>query len=222
MAEATAGGFPTRGICGRCGEPIEEESGDPAQRKPCPKCGSTSRVVTSGGGMAQMEFGATALSQTTGQTEFSTTADARSTGHIEFVASYPQELMYLAHRLIGESQPSLAVIVVHMACEIATERALSDAFDAREAQYLKDWVMDLRLGYNLANPRVWRLYTALTGDQVQQQVAFWLKFKTSADLRNDIIHKGRIATEGEAEASHKAGNDLLEHLWSQKGARPLP
>jgi hypothetical protein len=118
--------------------------------------------------------------------------------------------------------PCLAVIVVHMACEIATERSISEAFDARGAQYLKDWVAHLRLGYSLARKDVRALYTALTGDQVAHHVTSWSKFKGSAELRNDIIHRGRIANEAEAEASYKAGSDLLERLWSQKGARSLP
>jgi hypothetical protein len=191
--------------CGDCGEPIAEpEEGEP---KPCPKCGSTLRSLNIPLGELGTEFGAT--------------ADAQETVQTEFILSYPQELMNLARRLIDEHRPSLAVIVVHMACEIATDRSISDAFDARGAQDLKDWVV-LRLGYNLANKNVRRLYTALTGDRVADHVTSWSKFKSSAKLRNDIIHKGRIATEGEAEASYKAGSDLLEHLWSQKGARSLP
>jgi hypothetical protein len=128
------------------------------------------------------------------------------------VVTYPQKLMTMSRSLIDEGQFSLAIVVAHMACEIATERSLSEAFAAQGVQILEDWVRGSINGYNLANDRVRSLYTTLTGDNVQQQSAFWQKFRTSSKLRNKIIHGGTIATKADAEASYKAANDLVAHL----------
>jgi len=136
------------------------------------------------------------------------TASAKATVQAE-VVTYPQNLLSLARVLIDEDRSSIAVIVAHMACEIATERSLSEAFVTKGLQYLEASV-DLN-GYNLANDRVRKLYTALTGDEVQT-AAFWQKFKDSAQRRNNIIHGGTIVGKTEAEESYKAAIDLVAYL----------
>ena len=137
--------------------------------------------------------------------------ETRVTLPLEFTFSYPQELMNLARQLIMKQRFSLAVIVVHKACEIATERTISETVDAKGEQHLKRRAKKLPLGYNnLAREKVRSLYTELTGGNLPQDI--WIAFKTSADLRNAIVHRGRIANDAEAEASYKACNDVLEHL----------
>jgi hypothetical protein len=132
--------------------------------------------------------------------------------HVE-VESYPQKLLHLARSLIDEGPDrfSIAVIVVHMACEIATAQSLVAAFETKRIRYIKDWIIDGMNGYSLANQKNRRLYTALTGDSIQDNI-FWQKFKESAALRNEIIHEGVSATQEDAEASYKAGNDFVAHL----------
>ena len=39
---------------------------------------------------------------------------------------YPQRLLEVAQSLIHQSEFSIAVVVAHMACEVATERSLSE------------------------------------------------------------------------------------------------
>jgi hypothetical protein len=199
MAGTLAGNFQDGSICGQCGEPIgEPRNTDVAQRKPCPKCGSLLRI-----------FPITVVLQ--GQVETLTTVSATATGQIEIVASYPRILLDLARSLIDEGRYGIAVVVAHMACEIATERSLSNAFASRGVQYLQDSVTDFLNGYNLANKRIRRLYTALTGDEVQN-APFWQPFKESSKRRNNIIHGGMIVQKSDAENSHKAANELLVHL----------
>jgi hypothetical protein len=190
MAEATSAN--ENSICGQCFEVIigEPPNTDLAHRKPCPKCGSTTRNVA-----ASMHAAAS--------------ASAVSQAEVD---TYPQRLLTIAQRLIDEGQFGIAVVVSHMACEIATERSLSESFAAKGVQILEDWVRNLHYGYNLANNRIRRLYTTLTGDNVQQQHTFWGKFKTSSKLRNKIIHGGALATKADAEASYEAAYDLVAHL----------
>jgi len=127
------------------------------------------------------------------------------------VITYPQKLLSLARRLIDEDEHAIAIIVVHMACEIATERTLSEAFAAKGVPYLEDPVTDLFSGNNLGNERIRKLYTALTGDQVEQ-AAFWQKFKQSSKLRNKIAHSSIAVSKQEAEDSLAAAKDLVAHL----------
>jgi hypothetical protein len=178
-------------VCGKCGEPIvgESPSGDPAQRRPCPNCGSTARNFS-------VEAHMTSSANVTVQAE---------------VVTYPQNLLSLTRTLINEGRFSIAVIVAHMACEIAAERSLSEAFATKGLQYLEASVDDLLNGYNLANERIRKLYTALTGDEVQT-TAFWHKLKESAQRRNNIIHGGIVAGKAEAEESYNTAADLVVHL----------
>ena len=177
--------------CGQCGEPITGENPglDVAQRKPCPKCGSTRRTY---GVEISLAVSSSVAAEAT-------------------VITYPQKLLTLAQRLIDDGEFGIAVVVAHMACEIATERTLSEAFIAKGIPYLEDSVTDLLSGYNLANPRIRKLYTALTGDEVEN-ATFWQKFKQSAERRNKMAHTAITVTEAEAKESHTAAKDLVAHL----------
>lgn len=176
-------------LCGQCGEPILGESPDgSSERRPCPKCGSLTR-----------NFQASAV-----------TFAASSCSAAGTVVTYQQRLLMVAQGLIDSGEFSVAIVVVHMACEIATERALSNAFVTKGVDYLKDWAVK-NLGYNLNNDRVHSLYTRLTGDAVNQ-TSFWSGFETSSKLRNDIIHAGVIASKQNAEDSLHAGESLVAHL----------
>jgi DNA-directed RNA polymerase subunit RPC12/RpoP len=137
-------------ICGQCGESIVEPWDD-VQRKPCPKCGSLTRRI---------------VVKHRVQLESLETVTATATAQIESIASHPRILLDLAAKLIDEGKCGIAIVVAHMACELATEQSLSDAFARKGLQYLKRSVTDLLIGYNLANKKNRRLYTALTGDAV--------------------------------------------------------
>jgi hypothetical protein len=120
-------------------------------------------------------------------------------------------LLSVARSLIDQGNFGISVIVAHMACEVATEWALSKSFAARGIQNLEGAMVVFLNGYNLANERLRNLYTALTGDNVQDET-FWQKFKESAARRNKIMHAGLIVGKAEAEVSFKAANDLVAYL----------
>ena len=103
--------------------------------------------------------------------------------------------------------------MAHTACEIATERSLDEAFVAKGiSDRLQDWVKSLNYGYNLGSGRIRTLYTALTGDELQKEHAFWQKFKASVERRNSIVHKGVMVEKADAEASYEAASELLARL----------
>jgi Nudix N-terminal len=178
-------------FCNNCGAPIigESPSGDPAQRKPCPQCGSLARSFNAQlSGSIYPKGSVTAV-----------------------VITYPEALLTTAQGLIVQGDFSIVVVVAHMACEISAERSLSRAFAAKGIGYLEESVEDLLPGYNMANDRVRNLYNALIGDEIQKQ-SFWQAFKQSATRRNQTVHKGKIVTKSEAEASFKAASDLVAYL----------
>jgi hypothetical protein len=127
------------------------------------------------------------------------------------VKTYPRALLSVARRFIDQGDFSIAVVVAHMACEVATERRLSEAFATKGIDYLEDAVTDFFSGYNLNNEKIRNLYVALTGDHVHD-TTFWSNFKVSAARRNKIIHNALGVGATEAEESYKAATDFLNHL----------
>ena len=92
------------------------------------------------------------------------------------VLTYPRHLLAYARTLIDQSHYGMAVIVSHMACEIATERRLSEAIVVKGVEYLRSQLLRRNAGYSLYNERLRCLYTTLTGDNIQKE-PFWPKFK---------------------------------------------
>jgi hypothetical protein len=127
------------------------------------------------------------------------------------VFTYPRHLLAYARTLIDQSHYGMAVIVSHMACEIATERRLSEAIVVKGVEYLRSQLLRRNAGYSLYNERLRCLYTTLTGDNIQKE-PFWPKFKESSKRRNRIVHVGAGVDVGEAEESHTAAGAFVAHL----------
>ena len=185
-------GEKNRAACTFCGQPITGES--PEQLNPCEYCSSLS------GGYPHLVM---LPEEITGS----------AVGYVEG-STYPQILLRIARFLLGKNDDKLcglATIVAHLACEVAIERSLSDSFTRKGIQSLEDTVADVLNGYNLANEKVWNLYTRLSGDEIQDQ-PFWGNFIRSAKRRDHIIRKGLIVGRADAEESIKAASDFLAHL----------
>ena len=183
--------------CSVCGTPIEDElpGGDSANRKPCPKCGSTARTIA---------LQATATVTVTGTAQLT-------------VVTYPEVLLKTSKDLLRQNQYGISIVVAHMACEVAAERSLSTSFSQRGLQYLEESVLNFLNGYNLATGRNRKLYVALTGDNIHEQ-GFWQAYTESATRRNNIIHKGAIYGELEAKASIAAATAFVSHLVVRSNA----
>src|SRR5262249_53137427 len=126
------------------------------------------------------------------------------------VPYYPETLLVTARKLIDAGEHSVAVIVSHMACEIAADGAMSRAYKAKGVPELEDAVDDFLTGHNPGNHRDLKLYNALTGKRVQDE-AWWSSFKSASDLRNDIVHGAKQATQQQAEDAHKAAAALVAY-----------
>lgn len=178
--------------CAQCGSPIPAElQSVGSESHPCPNCGAQRRNFK-----LEADPGTYVISGSEIQYEYKT---------------YPEALLEETERLIDEGRFNLAIIVCHMACEVATERAFSKIFEEKNINYLKEAIMDMLSGFNLGNNKIRRLYTALTGDEIQKE-NFWQKFKKSTTRRNEIVHRGKIFEKSEAEESFEATSELINHL----------
>lgn len=180
-------------FCAGCDRAIDDEASD--NRKPCPACGSTGRrysLTLSG-----------ALTVTS-----SLKAELQ-------VKRYPEVLLDTARQLIERQEFGVATVVVHMACEVATDHALSGLFKANGVGHLEESVGEFLNGFNLANQKLRGLYNSLSREAIEQQ-PFWHGFVDSARRRNGIMHKGARATEAEARESLRVGEALVQHLQKRE------
>lgn len=179
--------LPTDTFCGTCETPIYDEPNE--NRVPCPKCEGLTR---------RYELSSHAVC--------STSASGQLT-----VTTYPQALLATANALFERGEYGIAVVVAHMACEVSVERTMTEAFGRKSIGELEEPILAFINGFNIATPRIRDFYTALTGDQIQQQ-QFWSAFKSSATLRNAIMHSSKIAGPADAAASLSAAAALVAHL----------
>ena len=70
------------------------------------------------------------------------------------IVTYPQKLLTLAQELINRDEHSVSIVVSHIACEVATDRALVQAFKAKGIEYLEESIEKLLPGNNLGNDKV--------------------------------------------------------------------
>jgi hypothetical protein len=105
----------------------------------------------------------------------------------------------------------IAIVVAHMACEVAAERSISQALKSTANGDLEESIVERFNGFNLGNKTIRASYFKLTGDAIQEQ-GFWQAFKTSGEARNSIMHGGKMASPSEAEASLAATAALVAHL----------
>lgn len=179
-------------VCTFCGQTAGGES--PEQPNPCEYCGSPA------GGYLRTVI----LPEAIGDS-----AAAFVEG-----ATYPQILLRIAWILLDKKDDKLcgiAILVMHTACEVATERSLSESFAKKGIRYLEEPLTGFLNGYNLADDKIRNLYTSLTGDKIEDR-PFWKKFVKSARRRNQIVHEGLICSREDAEESFKAANDIIAHL----------
>jgi hypothetical protein len=128
------------------------------------------------------------------------------------VIGYPRQLLAQAKTLIDQQHYGMAVVVAHIACEVATERRLAEAFAAKGiGHHLEGAVMKLLNGYNLSHDNNREFYTAFTDNKIQQ-ARWWSDFRASAKRRNGVIHKGATVTRADAKASYNVVDKFLTHL----------
>jgi rubrerythrin len=187
--------------CGECGTVLYDEPADHplADRKPCPRCGSTKRAFSV---------------QASVNLNLSAALSARAS-----VIDYPESLLNTASGLIRRELYDAAVLMAHQACEIATERTIARALSISEHQFAPKIDRALSSGNNLANEQIRKLYTLLTGDDIQRQ-SFWPQFEEFVALRNEVVQSKKSARRSDAEAALVAAGAMIDHL--RRGSPETP
>lgn len=127
------------------------------------------------------------------------------------VITYPQRLLVLAKALINGGEFGTAVLVAHVACEIATDRAFTKALAAKGLGYLEEPIGAYFSGTLLTQDRNRDLFNALTGDEIQKK-PFWDRIRRSVTRRNGIAQKGVIVSKPDAEESLTAATEFVAYL----------
>lgn len=124
-----------------------------------------------------------------------------------------------ARSRLDDGHPNEAIVIAQTAAELYTEEVFDRLYERRGITDLKRVLGRLLYeNYNLGHDRVATLYEALSGDPIKH-ADFWSQYKAHNELRNDIVHDGRIATVEEAEASLHTVEALLARLEAALRAR---
>jgi len=180
--------------CSQCGEELNPD-GESSTRSPCLVCGGMSRIYS-----------------------LKTHGEIKSYGHVKpSLAHYEDELLNLGEYFFQQELFEMAIIVIHMACEFATERAFFVAWRELGLEKVGENVFPFMNGFNLNNDKIRNLFNALYNDTIQEN-HFWQNFQRSAILRNGIMHGRKKAKKTDAENSLQAGKACVQYLMSRSDA----
>lgn len=127
------------------------------------------------------------------------------------VMRYHRKLLENSKAAINRGENQLAVILAQIACEVCTELVFDTLLQRKGATALEDLLFQGATTFNLASPRVYNHYAALSGPDIRQK-RFWQPYKEHVKRRNAIAHRGVGASQADAEASCRAAGDLIGHL----------
>lgn len=121
--------------------------------------------------------------------------------------------------LLGRRQGSTraAVVIAHTAVETCMARALRSLLEA-QAPNVADAMEDLLDGFGLLRPRIQKLWEALTGEKLTQHQS-WANYRTSAELRNAVVHRGEPVSDVQAATALDVTRTMIDHLRSTLDAR---
>ena len=145
------------------------------------------------------------------------------TGHDPTVRLSPlfEALLNSARHLLQLTppQPSAAVIIAQTAIEVCTERVISKFIDRRGLTFLRAWIEDRLVNYNIQRDDVKALYKALTQDGTITAQVFWTsnRLKQHVELRNDIAHRGKVAEFEDGKASVELAEQLEQKIAALRG-----
>ena len=100
--------------------------------------------------------------------------------------------------MISHDRYEISVVIAQMACEVSVERIFGLFFTHRGLKEFEAPIEDLLPSFNFGNDKVRKLYTALTGDNIQSEF-FWSEYKTMVSIRNKAVHAGERIQKNQAQ-----------------------
>lgn len=131
------------------------------------------------------------------------------------MALTPMSMHVLAQARIlsGAGQQQFAVVLAQAACELRTEDAFIEITRHRKMEALGDAVLGFVTTANLGNPRLCRVFIALTGDD-PTKAPWWSDWTMSRTLRHDVAHKGATVTAVQAASAIESADKYITYLTS--------
>lgn len=121
-------------------------------------------------------------------------------------------LLETSRQLLDQARyRSAAVVMAQTACEVFTEVAFATILKNMGLESLDEPLSKLARSFNLTNVRVRKLYVALSQDSIHQ-TSFWNGYIELVELRNKVVHKGKLVTAQQARDSYLTATQMIRHL----------
>ena len=102
------------------------------------------------------------------------------------------------------------------ACEACVELVLTNALRARVSDAaIAEFITNSLDNYNPKTGRVQNLYELLFGNRIQRE-SFWSSFDKHVSRRNNIVHRGHLATPQQSDESIATVEKVIDHLLENR------
>lgn len=127
---------------------------------------------------------------------------------------YYKTLLKLAREQREANQHAVAVVVAHMAFEIATEQAFTSLLSQRVGtdDGLDDAVLGVLPGRTFMDKRTRTLWASLTGGDDISAADGWKAYHRSVEVRNGAVHRGTRASDDESARAIESVERVMAHV----------
>ncbi len=124
------------------------------------------------------------------------------------------QLLESAIRQYNDGDYREAVVLSHIAIEVIADQVLVAWIGRAQPMSLQGWLKrQIENNHNLGTTKASKLYEALSGDKITEQ-DFWKDFLTANQLRNDIMHEGKVVVQHQALLALTNARTIISHLLS--------
>ena len=123
-----------------------------------------------------------------------------------------QQLMQAAQHQYDGGDYREALVLSHIAIEVAADQALAAWANQVEPAPLRPWLLkQIDTNHNLGSTKIRALFEAMSGREISGE-DFWAAFITYNELRNRIMHEGIAITEEQAGGAITNAETVLTYL----------
>ena len=123
-----------------------------------------------------------------------------------------QELIQAARRQLESADYREALVLSHIAIEVAADQALAAWASQVNPPKLRAWLLkQIDSNHSLGTTKIRALYEAVSGCEISSQ-GFWAEFVSANELRNRIMHEGVAVTEAQAAGAITNAETVLTYL----------
>lgn len=125
-----------------------------------------------------------------------------------------QQLMQAAQRQYDGGDYREALVLSHIAIEVAADQTLAAWAGEVEPAPLRPWLLkQIDTNHNLGSTKIRALFEAMSGREISSE-DFWAAFITFNELRNRIMHEGIAISQEQARGAITNAETMLTYLAS--------